>query len=66
MARPRAYGQSERTRMRELFRYGLTPPRIAYVVGCSAMTVYRELGMQPFTARRQEQINRQEQAPRGA
>lgn len=38
--------------MRELFRFGLTPPRIAYVVGCSPMTVYRELGMQPATPHR--------------
>jgi hypothetical protein len=37
--------------MRDLFRCGLTAPRIAYLIGCHRTTVYRELGMQPTQSR---------------
>lgn len=48
MARPRVYGEKERTKMRELHRQGLTPNRIAYLVGCSEMTVRRDLYLPPY------------------
>lgn len=43
---PRKYGQDVRTKMRELYKSGLTKPhRIAYLLGLSHMTVRRELGL---------------------
>jgi hypothetical protein len=42
---PRKYGRDVRTKIRELYKSGLTPPRIAFLIGCSHMTVRRELGL---------------------
>lgn len=42
---PRTYGKEIRNKMRELFKLGLSPRRIAYVLGPSHMTVRRELGL---------------------
>lgn len=48
MARPRLYGQDVRTKIRELYSSGMTPNRVAYVVGINSMTVRRELQLPPY------------------
>lgn len=51
---PRKYGQEIRGKMRELYKAGVTPGRIAKILGIPKMTVYREFGLQPQTWIRQE------------
>jgi hypothetical protein len=41
---PRKYDRDDRTKMRELIKLGLSPYRVAVVVGCSHATVRREIG----------------------
>lgn len=42
---PRTWGREHRIRMYELYKQGLSPRRIAYLIGCSHMTVRREFGL---------------------
>lgn len=41
---PRKYGFGLRSKMRELVKVGLSPYRVAMLIGCSHATVRREIG----------------------
>ena len=48
---PRKYGNAIRTKMRELYKKGLGPGKIAKALGVNRMLVHREFGLQPQTWR---------------